>query len=879
MKTKLLLTLLLSFYFYLLSSQVPQGFNYQAIARDGSSGDPITGKTMQVKIGILSDTILNTMVWEELFNPVRTNAFGMFNIVVGTGVKQSGSAASFGTIDWTKTPLFLRTSIMYPSPGTWRTMGTSKLQSVPYSMVAGNLEGSVPLLSVKGNTTTMDSALFVVRNNTGQIVFAVYNEGVRIYVDDGKAKGATKGGFAIGSFDRSKGTSQTLFIVDPDSIRAYIDTGLVKTTKGGFAIGSFDRSKAGNQQYFRVTQDSIRMYINDTPSKTVKGGFAIGGFDNSKGPKTQYLRVTHDSTRIITADTLKGFGISNLSSGNTLGYLRLTPSNYLIGHQAGKNITTGLYNSVLGYQSGYSINTAISNSFMGYKAGFSNASGDYNIFIGNLAGYMNNGSFNTFIGYISGKNNSTGYYNSFFGDSSGFANIDGYNNTFLGGRAGFSNTHGTLNTYVGNGAGYANTTGTGNDFIGTFAGFYNPGSENTIIGCFAGLNSLGGNRDILIGCIAGYSIKGSDNLIIGNSAAANYTSTGNYNLMLGNSAGQANTTGSKNVFIGYNAGYFSAVGSSNVFIGYQVGYNEAGSNKLYIDNTNTSSPLIWGDFSSRILNFNGKVGIGTSNPQATLEINGGSGDRLAFWRSADNTLEVQTLLDGVALSSYPYGGDAQNKLILQPLVGNVGIGTLSPSTKLHVSPGQITLDGTINPYVGLNNGTYQGYCEITSNVLGLTYNGSVRLAINASGYVGIGTTLPGQKLDIVAGNGRVASGYSWLTNSDVRYKKNISTLQDCLDKVMAIRGVSFDLISDSLDVGTRGKNIGFIAQELENVVPEVVVTGSDGYKAVAYDKITAVLTEAIKEQQKQIESQQKEIDELKTLVNSLAANQNAQGNK
>ena len=134
-------------------------------------------------------------------------------------------------------------------------------------------------------------------------------------------------------------------------------------------------------------------------------------------------------------------------------------------------------------------------------------------------------------------------------------------------------------------------------------------------------------------------------------------------------------------------------------------------------------------------------------------------------------------------------------------------------------------------------------------------------------------------IDIVAGNGRVASGYSWLTNSDVRYKKNISTLQDCLDKVMAIRGVSFDLISDSLDVGTRGKNIGFIAQELENVVPEVVVTGSDGYKAVAYDKITAVLTEAIKEQQKQIESQQKEIDELKTLVNSLAANQNAQGNK
>ena len=98
---------------------------------------------MQVKIGILSDTIVNTMVWEELFNPVKTNAFGMFTIVVGTGVKQSGSAASFSAIDWTKTPLFLRTSIYYPS--TWKVMGTSKIQSVPYSMVAGNLEGTVPL--------------------------------------------------------------------------------------------------------------------------------------------------------------------------------------------------------------------------------------------------------------------------------------------------------------------------------------------------------------------------------------------------------------------------------------------------------------------------------------------------------------------------------------------------------------------------------------------------------------------------------------------------------------------------------------------------------------------------------------------------------------
>ena len=92
MKTKLLLiSLFLISHFSILTSQIPQGFNYQAIARDGS-GNPITGATMQVKIDILSDTIANIIVYGELFNPVKTNAFGLFNIVVGTGVWQNGSA-------------------------------------------------------------------------------------------------------------------------------------------------------------------------------------------------------------------------------------------------------------------------------------------------------------------------------------------------------------------------------------------------------------------------------------------------------------------------------------------------------------------------------------------------------------------------------------------------------------------------------------------------------------------------------------------------------------------------------------------------------------------------------------------------------------------
>ncbi|MBL7670390.1 MAG: hypothetical protein JNM39_07875 [Bdellovibrionaceae bacterium] len=90
-----------------------------------------------------------------------------------------------------------------------------------------------------------------------------------------------------------------------------------------------------------------------------------------------------------------------------------------------------------------------------------------------------------------------------------------------------------------------------------------------------------------------------------------------YNTFLGSGAGASVTTGSRNVYIGANAGYNNLIGEDNVFIGHYAGENETGSNKLYIANTNTTDPLIYGDFAS------GKVGIGTSAPSETLHVYGG----------------------------------------------------------------------------------------------------------------------------------------------------------------------------------------------------------------------------------------------------------------
>lgn len=85
--------------------------------------------------------------------------------------------------------------------------------------------------------------------------------------------------------------------------------------------------------------------------------------------------------------------------------------------------------------------------------------------------------------------------------------------------------------------------------------------------------------------------------------------------------------------------------------------------------------------------------------------------------------------------------------------------------------------------------------------------------------------------------------------SDKNYKTNIVTIDNALNKVNALRGVSYNRIDTDLDKS----KIGVIAQEIEEVIPEVVSTNKDGVKSVAYGNMVGLLIEAIKEQQKQID--------------------------
>ncbi|UCG28304.1 MAG: hypothetical protein JSV24_02800, partial [Bacteroidales bacterium] len=377
-----------------LYSQAPQGFNYQAVARD-DSGEILAGTTLDVKIGLLAGTASGTLVWEEEHS-VTTNEFGLFTLVIGdpSATRIAGTAAFFSDIEWGSDSHYLRVDI--DTGSGFQEMGTAKLMSVPYSMFAENAmdiddadadpENEIQDLQLVDDTLTItgnpspskidlsvyldnadswtvendttisymghvgigttlpggklevmgdgmeadDDPLFEVKRKDGQTVFAVYPEGVRIYVEESATKG-TKGGFAVGGFSPLKGITNEFLRVTPDSVRIYVNDDDLKGTKAGFAVGGFSPVKGYTNEYFRVSPDSVRVYVDSSSVKGTKGGFAVGGIVENKGADTEFLRVTHDSVRIyVDGDPAKGtkggFAVGGFSplKGSADEYLRVT---------------------------------------------------------------------------------------------------------------------------------------------------------------------------------------------------------------------------------------------------------------------------------------------------------------------------------------------------------------------------------------------------------------------------------------------------------------------------------------------------------------------------------------------------------------------------
>ena len=205
-----------------------------------------------------------------------------------------------------------------------------------------------------------------------------------------------------------------------------------------------------------------------------------------------------------------------------------------------------------------------------------------------------------------------------------------------------------------------------------------------------------------------------------------------------------------------------------------------------------------------------------------------------------------------------------------------GIGTTTPVNKLQVETatadpattgaatnGNFRLSGTAGSHVldfGLSSSSTYSWLQARSkSAYGTNYN----LALNPNGgNVGIGTTAPTTKLYV---NGDITAN-SVAGTSDSRFKTNIRPVTNALDKVKALQGVYFNWNQKAFPEKEFGSQdeLGFIAQEVEKIVPEIVVKDKtkEEYRSVKYDKVVALLVEAIKEQQKQIHSLQLKVKQL-----------------
>jgi hypothetical protein len=117
----------------------------------------------------------------------------------------------------------------------------------------------------------------------------------------------------------------------------------------------------------------------------------------------------------------------------------------------------------------------------------------------------------------------------------------------------------------------------------------------------------------------------------------------------------------------------------------------------------------------------------------------------------------------------------------------------------------------------------------------------------------------------------VTSGAGACT-SDIRLKTEIKTLENVLDNIMKMNAVEFDWSEnyrafDELKEKGKLHSLGFIAQEMRNIYPEVVHVDNDGYYYIIYNELNSVLVEGIKEQQVFIEELEQTITRLENILN------------
>lgn len=254
----------------------------------------------------------------------------------------------------------------------------------------------------------------------------------------------------------------------------------------------------------------------------------------------------------------------------------------------------------------------------------------------------------------------------------------------------------------------------------------------------------------------------------------------------------------------------------------EIGLYDRGANKSWALGMNSSTDLyIHNPAGDKVtLKQNGRVGIGTNDPQDLLDVNGGI-------RSSGPLMASGTVI-------------AQGN----PAINILGVN--SPSAYPQI---RFFEDGG---YIGRLAATSEGAMQLEANRINL-YG-----SIVASGQVSVSDSTPE----------KAGPGNTWTVTSDLRLKKHIKPLENVLDELLSLRGVTYEYRDPA---NGTGRYPGFIAQEVQRVFPAWVSQGSDGYLRVASIGFEALTVEALREQETEIRSLKAENQRLKREITAIWA--------
>ncbi|MBR2195931.1 MAG: leucine-rich repeat protein [Salinivirgaceae bacterium] len=277
------------------TAEAQNSFAYQAVIRT-AQGEVVSNQ----KVGMRFSLIYNDKtVYSETHTP-ETNQYGNVQVEVGKGQNATGD---FAAVPWSTMQVMMKIEAD-PNGGTdYIDLGTIQLQPAPYAMYAP-VAGTVSTIQA-GEPKSDSDALFEVKDKEGNVVFAVYPDGVRVFVDDTSSAKAMQTGFAVAGRRAAKeGGDANIFSVNTEGTQVFVgeeDTSGGKPISTGFAVSGRRAAKDGSADLFTVSSSGTQIYIGEQDGKPISTGFAVAGRRAAKDDD-KYLEINADGTRVYIDD-------------------------------------------------------------------------------------------------------------------------------------------------------------------------------------------------------------------------------------------------------------------------------------------------------------------------------------------------------------------------------------------------------------------------------------------------------------------------------------------------------------------------------------------------------------------------------------------------